>query len=88
MRTVNLYEAKTHLSHLVEVAAAGELVVIGKGGTPMVMMVPYVATAGEARTPGLWRGRVRIAADFDEVPEEFADYLPSSELPEAQRPER
>lgn len=88
MRTVNLYEAKTHLSHLVDVAASGEPVVIGKAGTPMVMMVPYVPTAGKARTPGLWRGRVRIAADFDEVPEEFAEYIPPSDTPDVRRRKR
>jgi prevent-host-death family protein len=66
---VNIHEAKTHFSRLVERAAAGEEIVIGKAGRPLVRLVPYRQDR-EPRRPGGLRGRVRIAADFDETPDE------------------
>jgi prevent-host-death family protein len=65
---VNIHEAKTHLSRLVDRAAAGEEIVIGKAGRPLARLVPFVADRGP-REPGRWRGRVRIAPDFDHTPE-------------------
>ena len=64
MGTVNLYEAKTHLSSLVERAAAGEEIVIAKAGRPTARLVPLRAVH-ERRVPGNWEGRVVIAPDFD-----------------------
>ena len=64
---VNIHEAKTHLSRLVDRAARGEEIVLGKAGRPVAKLVPYTAEASP-RLPGAWRGRVRIAADFDELP--------------------
>jgi prevent-host-death family protein len=66
---INIHEAKTHLSRLVERAAAGEEVIIGKAGRPMARLVPY-KESGQRRTPGRWKKRVKIAADFDSTPEE------------------
>jgi len=63
-KTVNLYEAKTQLSRLVERAARGEEVVIAKAGEPKARLVP-LARPAKPRTPGIWKGRVTIAADFD-----------------------
>jgi prevent-host-death family protein len=63
-KTVNLYEAKTHLSELVERAARGEEVVIAKAGQPRARLVP-LERPRRARRPGAWKGRVVIAADFD-----------------------
>jgi prevent-host-death family protein len=68
MTTVNLYEAKTHLSQLVERAARGEEIVIGKAGKPMARLVAYVAEPAGPRVPGAWAGRVIIHDDFDELP--------------------
>jgi len=68
---VNMHEAKTHLSRLVRRVADGEEIIIGKAGVPIAKLVPYMERAGD-REPGIWRGRVRIAPDFDEVPEELA----------------
>jgi len=65
MKTVNLYDAKTHLSRLVEQAAAGEEIVIAKAGRPRAKLVPFLAD-DRPRRPGIWKGRVRIADDFDE----------------------
>jgi prevent-host-death family protein len=63
--TINLYEAKTHLSQLVERAAAGEEIIIAKAGRPKARLVPIQKTQ-RRRKPGLWKGRVRIADDFDD----------------------
>ena len=64
-KTVNIYEAKTHLSELVERAAAGEEIIIAKAGTPRARLVP-LAAAKTPRTPGAWKGKIWIADDFDE----------------------
>jgi prevent-host-death family protein len=69
-KTVNLYEAKTQLSKLVEKAARGEEVVIAKAGEPKARLVP-IARPVRNRRPGAWKGRVVIAPDFDApLPEE------------------
>ena len=62
--TYNLYEAKTHLSDLVDRAAAGEEIVIAKAGKPLARLVP-LAGVEHGRTPGGWEGLVWIADDFD-----------------------
>lgn len=61
-KPVNLYDAKTKLSELVDRAAAGEEVIIAKAGKPVARLVPLAV--GE-RTPGRGKGRVEIAPDFD-----------------------
>lgn len=63
-KTVNLYEAKTGLSRLVEEAAKGQEIVIAKAGRPLARLVPMGRPA-KPRKPGAWKGRVVIAADFD-----------------------
>lgn len=63
-KPVSLYEAKTHLSELVERAAGGEEIIIAKAGTPKARLVPLRDPTVQRR-PGAWRGRVRIAKDFD-----------------------
>jgi prevent-host-death family protein len=63
-KTVNLYEAKTSLSRLVERAAKGEEIVIAKAGRPLARLVPLARKTGP-RKPGAWKGRVVISADFD-----------------------
>ncbi len=63
-QTVNIYEAKTQLSHLVERAAAGEEIVIAKAGTPRARLVP-LPSREEPRRPGFWRGRLEVPEDFD-----------------------
>ena len=64
-----MHEAKTELSRLVERALAGEEVVIARAGVPVVRLVP-IAQQGR-RKLGQWRGKVRMAPDFDApLPEE------------------
>jgi prevent-host-death family protein len=62
--SINLYDAKTNLSQLVERAAAGEEFIIAKAGRPLARLVP-LKSRGEPRTPGLLKGKIRIAPDFD-----------------------
>jgi prevent-host-death family protein len=69
-RSVNIYEAKTQLSRLVEQVEAGEEIVIARAGRPVARLVPY-RTRRAPRTPGLWKGRVRLAPDFDATDEDL-----------------
>jgi prevent-host-death family protein len=69
--TVNIHQAKTHLSRLVERVEAGEEVVIARAGRPVARLVPYGRTTGP-RPLGIWRDRVAITPDFDEVNADIA----------------
>ncbi len=60
---LNLYEAKTRLSALVDEAAAGREIVIAKNGRPLAKLVPI--KAARERQPGSAKGRIHISADFD-----------------------
>ena len=71
MRIVNIHTAKTHLSRLLEEVAAGEEIVIAKAGKPVARLLPY-APRQEPRQPGLMKGKIWIADDFDDpLPEEI-----------------
>ncbi len=63
-KPVNIYDAKTRLSELVDRAGAGEEIVIAKAGVPAARLVPLRAVH-ERRMPGQWAGAMTIAADFD-----------------------
>ena len=68
METVNIHEAKTHLSRLVARAAKGEGFVIAKAGKPLVKVVPLDAPgAGQARRTGFLEGQLEIPDDFDSM---------------------
>ncbi len=60
----NLYEAKTHLSHLIDRAAKGEEILIAKSGVPLAKFVP-LPKSNARRKPGGWEGKIRISDDFD-----------------------
>jgi prevent-host-death family protein len=62
-RALNLYEAKTHLSALVEAAAAGAEIIIAKNGRPRARLV--AVRDQRRRRPGSAKGRIRMSADFD-----------------------
>lgn len=64
MRTVNIHEAKTQFSRLVDAAAGGEEIVIAKAGKPAARLVPMERAKVTRRFGGL-KGKVRIADDFD-----------------------
>ena len=73
MRTINISQAKTHLSRLVEEAANGEEIVIAKHNRPVARLVALEASA-RPRKPGGWEGKVWMADDFDApLPKEFED---------------
>jgi prevent-host-death family protein len=61
---VNIHEAKTHLSRLIEDVASGNEVLIAKGGRPMARLVP-LGRDDMPRRPGLLKGKLRIADDFE-----------------------
>ena len=62
MQTVNIHEAKTQFSKLIEAVGQGEVVMIAKAGKPAAMLVPVTEAA---RKPGAMKGKIRSAADFD-----------------------
>ncbi len=63
MRTINIHEAKTHLSRLVEDAAEGEEIILAKAGRPVARLVP-LATGRRLRI-GLLKGKLVVPDDFD-----------------------
>ena len=68
MRTINIYEAKAHLSRLVEQAAHGEPFIIAKAGKPLVKVVAITAPeAGQTRRLGFLKGRIQTPHDFDQL---------------------
>ena len=68
MRTVNIHEAKTHLSRLIERAAAGEPFIIAKAGRPLVKVVPVDAPdVGAMRRLGFLAGEAEVPDDFDAI---------------------
>ena len=68
MQTVNIHEAKTHLSRLVEQAAKGEPFVIAKAGKPLVKVTSLdTPIAGQVRRLGFMKGRIQIPDDFDRM---------------------
>ena len=64
MQMVNIHEAKTQFSRLVDAAASGEEIVIAKAGKPAARLVPMERVKAVRRFGGL-KGKVRIAEDFD-----------------------
>jgi prevent-host-death family protein len=68
MRTVNIHEAKTHLSRLVDEAAKGEPFVIARAGKPLVkVMALDVPEAGERKRLGFLDGQISVPDDFDRM---------------------
>ena len=71
METVNIYDAKTRLSQLVDRAAGGEDVVVSRNGKPLVRITQLIEPKRRVRF-GLLKGKLRIAPDFDApLPEEL-----------------
>ena len=64
MKTVNIHEAKTHLSRLLEAVAAGEEVVIAKSGKPVARLVEY--REKKPRQLGTMKGKIKIMDNFDD----------------------
>ena len=73
-KVVNIHEAKTHFSRLVEEVQRGEEVVIAKRGKPVARLIPEVAPAPLPRI-GRARGRIWIGPDFDDPIEDIFEVL-------------
>lgn len=71
MRSVNVHEAKTQLSRLLEEVEAGERVIIARAGEPVAVLSPYKSVVRRRRL-GLFSGQVKIHEGFDELPAEIA----------------
>jgi prevent-host-death family protein len=72
MRSIKVHEAKTNLSKLIEQARRGEEVIIARGATPVVRLVPVGEVQGR-RQPGALRGKLRVGPEFSQP-------LPAGEL--------
>lgn len=70
--TVNMHQAKTSLSRLVERALAGEEIVIARNGEPLVKLVP-IEKDPPRRIPGKYKGKIWISPDFEFTDEEIAE---------------
>lgn len=73
MTTVGVHEAKTNLSQLIRRVADGEEIIITNGGVPAARLLPVHQPS--SKRLGLFRGRISIAADFDELPDDFAEHF-------------
>jgi prevent-host-death family protein len=67
MRKVNIHEAKTHLSQLIEQAVKGEPFVIAKAGKPLVKVTPLDSTARKPQRLGFMAGQIKAPRDFDRM---------------------
>jgi prevent-host-death family protein len=78
-KPVNIHEAKTHLSRLIERVEAGEEVTLARAGRPVAKLVPF-RHRSERRPLGLWQGKVWLAADWDsaEINREIAELFDQS----------
>ncbi len=86
MASVNVHDAKTHLSKLLERAEAGEEIVIAKAGRPVAKLVPFAPLG--PRRPGLLKGRVG-SEFFEPLPEEeLAAWEPPARPPKPKRAKR
>ncbi len=65
MHQINIHEAKTQLSKLVEEAAQGEEIIIAKAGKPVARLMPLATNECKPRKPGGMKGQIWLAEDFD-----------------------
>ncbi len=72
MYITNITDAKAHFSGLIEKVLAGEEIIIGKSGKPVAKLIRYERRE-ESRQPGALKGKIIIADDFDELPDDIAN---------------
>ena len=75
MERVNVHQAKTHLSQLLQDVEQGQEVVIARSGVPIARLVPWQAPAPPVVAPGAMRGRIQITDDFDTPLDELFEAL-------------
>lgn len=78
MKSVNMHEAKTHLSQIVKEVEAGEHYVIGRAGKPVAKLIP-IEEEKPIRTPGLLKGKMWVSDD-ETVDQEIAKLFDDSQL--------
>jgi prevent-host-death family protein len=81
MRIVNVHEAKTHLSRLLEQVESGEDVVIARAGQPVIRLIPYRPSERNIAPPGGMEGEIWIADDFDAPLDDLFDCQRDSDTP-------
>jgi len=74
METVNIHKAKSTLSSLIERALKGEKIIIAKNGKPVVTLTKIKKETGK-RKGGQYKGKIKVAKDFDHLPEDFFNYF-------------
>lgn len=74
MTVTNVHEAKTHLSQLLEKVEQGEKVIIARAGKPVAVLYRFNAEHNP-RIPGNLKGKIKIAPDFDELPDSFMSFF-------------
>ena len=74
MDAVSIHEAKTQFSRLVARAEDGEEIIVRRGPTPVAKIVAYRPPV-TPRVPGALKGRITVADDFDDTPDDFAAYV-------------
>lgn len=85
MDTVNIHQAKTQLSRLIERVCAGEEIIIARGGKPVARLAPLLQSA-KPRTPGLLKGKIWVAKDFNApLPDDLLDLFEGKSPPAAHR---
>lgn len=72
MPITNISEAKAQLSALIERVLAGEEIIIGKAGKPVARLVKFERPRSR-RQPGALKGRIRVAEDFDDLPDDLKE---------------
>jgi len=78
VKSVNIHEAKTHLSRLLDRVAAGEEIVIARAGRPIARLVP-VESPRKPRAPGTFKSKISVSEDFDApLPEDLLDAFEGS----------
>lgn len=70
MQVTNISEAKAQLSRLVDEVQSGGRVVIGRNGRPVAVLLAFTSDESPRQLGG-WKGRVEIAEDFDDIPEDL-----------------
>ena len=81
MQITNISEAKASLSHLIKlVQETDEPLIIGKAGEPVAILSAYKKDTSPRKLGGSWQGKVKIAADFNEIDKKISDSFYNSSL--------
>ena len=78
--SVNIHDAKAHFSSLLARVIRGEEIIIAKAGQPIVRLVPERAAAPVLRLPGIDKGKLKIASDFDKISDSELEAFAGHEL--------